>query len=151
VDESISKARAEAERWGVTNARFESQDVADVDAPDAFELITTMDVIHHLANPATVLKTIYRSLRAGGTYLMGDVRASTNLHENIGQPLAPYGFLWSLTACMPLSLRQGGVGLGTMWGEQKALEYLGDAGFHDVAIVKPEDDFINNYYICRKT
>ena len=41
--------------------------------------------------------------------------------------------------------------LGAMWGEQKALEYLGDAGFHGVAVVKPEGDLINCYYICRKS
>jgi ubiquinone/menaquinone biosynthesis C-methylase UbiE len=151
LDDSISVARAEAESWGVMNARFELQDVADLDAPDAFDLITTMDVIHDLAKPGAVLKTIYRSLRSGGTYLMGDVRASTNLHENIGQPLAPYAFLWSLAGCMPASLRQSGEGLGSMWGEQKALEYLGDAGFRDVAVVKPEGDVINSYYICRKS
>ena len=51
---------------------------------------------------------------------------------------------------MPASLRPGGAGLGAMWGEQKALEYLEDAGFHDVAIVKPEHHVINSYYICRK-
>jgi len=49
--------------------------------------------------------------------------------------------------------RVGGAlhGLGAMWGEQKALEYLGDTGFRDVAVIKPEDDLINCYYICRKT
>lgn len=150
-DGDIPVARAEAESWGVTNARFQLQDLADLDVSNAFDLITTIDVIHDLAKPRAVLSTIYRSLRPGGTYLMGDVRASTNLHENIGQPLAPYAFLWSLAGCMPVSLRQGGEGLGAMWGEQKALEYLADAGFRNVAVIKPEGDLINNWYICRKT
>ncbi|MBV8717478.1 MAG: hypothetical protein JOZ65_20645 [Chloroflexi bacterium] len=52
---------------------------------------------------------------------------------------------------MPASLREGGEGLGAMWGEQRALEYLGDAGFHDVVVVKPDDDLINCYYVCRKS
>jgi 2-polyprenyl-3-methyl-5-hydroxy-6-metoxy-1,4-benzoquinol methylase len=150
-DYSIQLARAEAESWGLTNARFGLQDLPDLDVSSAFDLITTMDVIHDLAKPRAVLATIYRSLRQGGTYLMGDVRGSTNIHENIGQPLAPYAFLWSLAGCMPASLRQGGEGLGAMWGEQRALEYLGDAGFHDVVVVKPEGDLINCYYICRKS
>jgi 2-polyprenyl-3-methyl-5-hydroxy-6-metoxy-1,4-benzoquinol methylase len=149
-DENIQIARAETEGWGLKNARFELQDLADLDVSSAFDLITTIDVIHDLAKPRAVLATIYRSLRQGGTYLMGDVQGSTNIHENIGQPLAPYAFLWSLAGCMPASLRQGGEGLGAMWGEQKALEFLGNAGFHDIAVVKPTDDLINCYYICRK-
>lgn len=149
-DNSVQFGRAEADSWGLTNARFQLQDLAELNVSNAFDLITTIDVIHDLAKPREVLSTIYRALRPGGTYLMGDVRASTNLHENIGQPIAPYGFLWSLVACMPLSLRQGGEGLGTMWGEQKALEYLANAGFHDIAINRPEGDLINNWYICRK-
>jgi len=51
---------------------------------------------------------------------------------------------------MPASLRQSGEGLGVMWGEQKAREYLGRAGFRDVEVRKLEGDLINCYYICRK-
>jgi hypothetical protein len=48
------------------------------------------------------------------------------------------------------SLAAGGEGLGTMWGEEKALEYLAEAGFRDVAIHRPEGDFVNSFYICAK-
>ena len=146
----MAAGRAEAEQWGLPNARFELQDVATLDAPEQFDLITAMDAIHDQAKPRTVLQVIYRSLRPGGTYLMGDVRAATNLQDNIGQPLAPYLFLWSLTYCMSLSLAQGGEGLGAMWGEQRALEYLAEAGFSAVEVRRPEGDVINSYFVCRK-
>jgi hypothetical protein len=38
-----------------------------------------------------------------------------------------------------------------MWGEEKALEYLANAGFRDVTIKRPEDDYVNSFYICTKT
>ena len=51
---------------------------------------------------------------------------------------------------MTVSLAQDGEGLGAMWGEQKALEFLAEAGFIDVAVEQVEGDLINNFYIARK-
>jgi len=51
---------------------------------------------------------------------------------------------------MTVSLARDGEGLGTMWGEQKALELLAEAGFPDVAVKQVEGDFLNNFYIARK-
>ena len=51
---------------------------------------------------------------------------------------------------MSVSLANGGPGLGTMWGEEKALEILQDAGFGAVEVKRVESDFLNSYYIARK-
>ena len=40
----------------------------------------------------------------------------------------------SLLHCMPVSLAEGGAGLGTGWGEQVALALLSDAGFGPVDV-----------------
>jgi hypothetical protein len=48
------------------------------------------------------------------------------------------------------SLAAGGEGLGSMWGEERALEDLADAGFRDITIRRPEGDYVNNFYICTK-
>jgi hypothetical protein len=50
---------------------------------------------------------------------------------------------------MTVSLAQGGEGLGTMWGQEKALEMLAEAGFTNVVVEQPEHDPMNYYYICR--
>jgi hypothetical protein len=52
---------------------------------------------------------------------------------------------------MTLSLGQNGEGLGSMWGQERALEYLSEAGFHDVLVRTKEADLINCYYICTKS
>jgi hypothetical protein len=36
-----------------------------------------------------------------------------------------------------------------MWGEQKAVELLRDAGFTSVVVHQIEGDIFNNYYIAR--
>lgn len=52
--------------------------------------------------------------------------------------------------CTSVSLAEGGVGLGTMWGEQKARHMLRDAGFADVAVERLEDDPLTYYYAATK-
>ncbi len=37
--------------------------------------------------------------------------------------------------CMTVSLAEGGAGLGTVWGQEKAREMLGAAGFAHVAVL----------------
>jgi hypothetical protein len=51
---------------------------------------------------------------------------------------------------MSVSLASGGPGLGTMWGEEKALDVLAAAGFADVELRRVETDFLNAYYVARK-
>ena len=41
-------------------------------------------------------------------------------------------------------------GLGAMWGEQKAMQVLGEAGFGRVAVKRIEGDIFNNYYVTGK-
>ena len=52
--------------------------------------------------------------------------------------------------CMRVSLAQGGEGLGTMWGEEKAEEMVKEAGFGQVEIKHLPYDFQNSYYIVMK-
>jgi Zn-dependent membrane protease YugP len=51
---------------------------------------------------------------------------------------------------MTVSLADGGAGLGTAWGEQKALELLAGAGLTDVEVKRVEGDLFNNYYVARR-
>ena len=52
---------------------------------------------------------------------------------------------------MTVSLADGGMGLGTMWGEQTAREMLAEAGFTSVETAHLDDDFVNSYIIATKT
>jgi len=51
---------------------------------------------------------------------------------------------------MSVSLGLDGEGLGTAWGEQKAIQMLADAGFGQVTVKRVEGDVTNNYYIAQK-
>jgi hypothetical protein len=49
---------------------------------------------------------------------------------------------------MSVSLAAGGPGLGAMWGKEKALEMLREAGFRTVRVETLPHDIINYYYIA---
>lgn len=148
--DGIEAGQAEAEKLGLANARFERKDLAELDARSRFDLVVAHAVIHDLAKPRAVLKAIHGALRAGGTFFMADIRASSRLEENRDLPLGPYNYLWSIAHCMTGSLADGGEGLGTMWGEQTAMELLAEAGFRDVTARRLDDEYVLSYYICRK-
>jgi hypothetical protein len=64
--------------------------------------------------------------------------------------MGPAMFMFSTFHCMTVSLAQGGEGLGTCWGEQKARDLLAEAGFTSVTTGQVEGDILNVYYTCRK-
>ncbi len=149
--EGIAAAQAEARRLGVTNTRFEVQDVLHLDTPGHYDFITAFDAIHDQAKPAEVLQAVASALRPAGVFLMVDIAASSHLQENIEHPLAPFLYTFSCNHCMTVSLALNGAGLGTMWGEQKARQMLNEAGFTQLEVKHVEADFLNSYYIASKS
>jgi SAM-dependent methyltransferase len=132
------------------NVRFELLDAAALDISEGLDLITVFDAIHDQAHPATVLSNIHRALRPGGTFLMVDMKASSNLEDNLDLPWAAFLYAISTTHCMSVSLAQGGAGLGTVWGVQLAESMVRDAGFNDVEVRDLEEDPFNAYFVARK-
>lgn len=148
--EGLNAAKAEAKKMQLANAHFKVGDAAKLEDKNRFDLITAFDTIHDQAKPARVLRGISRALRKDGVFLMQDIAGSSNVHENMDSPLAPTLYTVSTMHCMTVSLAYGGDGLGTMWGKQKALEMLAQAGFGHVDIKEVDGDIVNYYYVARK-
>jgi 2-polyprenyl-3-methyl-5-hydroxy-6-metoxy-1,4-benzoquinol methylase len=144
----IEAARAKAARRGVGNVEYHLADSTEITG--AYDLITAFDVIHDLARPAETLAATARALRADGTFLMGDIAASSRLEGNIGHPFGPALYGFSVFYCMTTALSTGGAGLGTVWGRQTAERMLRDAGFGHIDVKSVEGDPINAYYIATK-
>ena len=97
-----------------------------------------------------MLAGIAAALRPGGVYLCVDTSASSKLAENLDHPLGPFLYTVSCMHCMTVSLADGGMGLGTMWGEQTARKMLGEAGFTSVEADAVDGDIVNAYIIATK-
>lgn len=149
-EQAIATGIREAAERGLSNAAFESHDLPELDKVEAYDVITVFDAIHDQARPARVLENIYRALRPGGVLLMADIKASSQLEDNVGVPMSTYLYTTSLMHCMTVSLALDGAGLGTAWGTQLAVAMLGDAGFDNVRVAEIDADPINNYYIATK-
>jgi ubiquinone/menaquinone biosynthesis C-methylase UbiE len=150
--EGIESAKHEAREWGLTNVKFEIKDATTINEQEKYDLITAFDTIHDQAQPTKVLKEIYDALqKGGGVFLMQDIAASSHLHENMNNPLAPTLYTFSTMHCMTVSLAYNGEGLGTVWGKQKAEQKLREAGFSSpIEVRQIEGDILNYYYIARK-
>lgn len=151
-EQAVEWASKQARNQGLTNLRFEVRDASDFDATapaGAFDLITTFDAIHDQAKPLNVLKGIRRALDEDGVYLAQDIHAHTDHHHNTDHPIGAFLYALSIHHCMTVSLAQDGEGLGTMWGREKALEYMKAAGFREVDVQRLEHDIQNDYFICR--
>ena len=124
--DSVEIARSRAS--GLTNLEFADFGVSEIPTDPPFDLITTFDVIHDLADPLAGMRRIREALADDGVYLMMEPNTGSNLEDNLDARGAMlYGV--STLHCMTQSLAQGGAGLGAAWGRERAEHMASDAGF----------------------
>jgi hypothetical protein len=83
-------------------------------------------------------------------FLMQDIGGTSHLDRDVAHPLGTLLYAVSCMHCLAVSLAQGGEGLGAMWGEAKAREYLYRAGFRSVDIDRLAHDPMNVWYEVRR-
>ena len=148
--DALEQARAEAAAWGLDNVTFEALDVGQLPSDPAFGAVFAFDTIHDLVDPVGTVERVWHALAPGGTFVVYDVRASSDLEGNLDNPLAPFLYAVSTLHCMTVSLSEGGAGLGTAWGQQRALAMLREAGFNGVEAHDLPDDPLNCVYVAHK-
>jgi SAM-dependent methyltransferase len=138
---SVIRARANAKRAGVEGrVRFEQRNAVE-GLPGKYDLITTFDFVHDVANPLAVLTGFRRALKPDGTYLLVEINCSDKLEENIG-PFGTILYGTSVLYCTPTSIANGGEGLGTMgMPESKIRDLCQEAGFSSVSRLPIENPF----------
>lgn len=153
-DESIEKARHEALNKGLKNVSFHKLDAAHLkDNPElleSFDYVTAFDAIHDQTRPLEALINVHAILKEEGLFSMVDIAASSHLSDNRDHPMGAFLYTVSLMHCMPIGLVDGGAGLGMMWGRQKAVKMLKDAGFKKVQVFDIPDDPFNLHFQSKK-
>ncbi|MEJ2467059.1 MAG: class I SAM-dependent methyltransferase [Candidatus Thiodiazotropha sp.] len=150
--EAIAWARERASQRGLKNVTFEIRDLTDFHTSagaEAFDLVTTFDAIHDQAMPLNLLQGIRRTLKPDGVYLAQDIHSSSHHHHDREHPLGPLLYSISIMHCMSVSLAQGGEGLGTMWGRERARDYFTRAGFSSIEVHRLPHDIQNDYWVLR--
>ncbi|WP_432696562.1 class I SAM-dependent methyltransferase [Marinobacterium sp. YM272] len=150
-DDAITAASGEVTALGISNIRFGVRDLTYFGADQQFDLITSFDAVHDQKDPDELVRSYHRALRHGGVYLMQDIGGSAYLENNLEFPLASLLYAISCCHCMPISLGQGGQGLGTLWGWETAERILHDAGFASVERHTLEHDPTNVWFVSTKS
>ena len=153
-EEVIEQAVKGASDQNLDNVSFLRMDVVDLRSQSeflgSFDYVTAFDSIHDQTRPMDALTNVHAILKEGGMFSMVDIDASSRLIENKDHPMGPFLYTVSLMHCMPVGLVNGGAGLGMMWGREKAVEMLKQAGFQDVQVLEIPDDPFNLHFLCAK-
>lgn len=149
-EEAIARARGAAQDAELSNLTFERMDLAQLRDVERYDLILSFDAVHDTKDPEALLSALHRALRPGGLHVMQDIAGSARLEDNVDMPFAPFLYTVSCMHCTPVSLGQGGKGLGTMWGWQTALRMLKAAGYADVQKHILSHDPMNVWFVSRK-
>jgi len=138
---ALEAARRNAELAGVADrVRFEQRDVSS-GLSGRYDLVTTFDVLHDVAEPVRVLEALRAALEPDGTYLLLEMRSADTPAENVG-PLAALLYGTSVLFCLPTSLAEGAPGYGTLGlPESKVRELADAAGFASVRRLPIENPF----------
>jgi 2-polyprenyl-3-methyl-5-hydroxy-6-metoxy-1,4-benzoquinol methylase len=149
--DAIEFAVAAARQANLDNVRFAMRDLGEFDERGRYDFITSFDAVHDQRDPQDLLQRLHRALRPGGVYLMQDIGGSAALEINRDFPMAPLLYAISCAHCAPISLGQGGCGLGTMWGWETALAMLQAAGFSEIRRQVLPHDPMNVWFVSRRT
>lgn len=125
--ESLRAARELARARSLSNASFHESTVEELPLEPAFDLAVAMDCIHDMRDPVGTLSAIGARLAPDGLLLWSEPTGSANALENT-EPLARLRAALSVYHCLTVSLADGGPGLGTLLGVERARELATEAG-----------------------
>ncbi len=148
---ALARADENLRESGLENVTFHDANGDALPADGRFDLVTTFDCLHDMANPGQVIAAIRRAIKPDGTWLIADIKSHPTFEANLERnPMAAMMYGFSVMSCMSSALSEpNGAGLGTLgFTEDLARSMTRDAGFtrfrtHDFA------NPMNAYYEVR--
>ena len=145
--DAIAHACEQAGEVGVKNVEFATGDVASLEEPRAYELVLAFEALHEMAFPRLALRRILASLRSGGTLIVQEAAASSQLEKNVEHPFAPMLYAQSCLHTVPVALASDGDAPGRMWGRERMAQMLNESGFRNVRFEMIAGDSRSMYVI----
>jgi 2-polyprenyl-3-methyl-5-hydroxy-6-metoxy-1,4-benzoquinol methylase len=152
-DPSVHAVKIAADRMaeaGLDNVVLHLATAEDLPDGPTFDFVLTLDCLHDMPRPAEAIASIRQAIEPDGTWLIKDIRSSSDWTQSLRNPMLALMFGTSVATCMSSALSEpGGAGLGTLGLPPDRLEAMClDGGFtrfriHDI------DDPANLYYEVR--
>ncbi|CAG9532583.1 unnamed protein product [Cercopithifilaria johnstoni] len=149
-----NKKRDEA-NTGLDNVSYMQMDgqMMKSEWTEKFDWVMMFNACHDQMRPDLCLEEIYRVLKPDGLFSMIETDGTGNVYKDKEMDISTYMYGLSLSHSLPVGMNsEDAMGLGAMWGREKAKQLLGDAGFEKVEIrPNPFSKFRSNIlYLCRK-
>jgi 2-polyprenyl-3-methyl-5-hydroxy-6-metoxy-1,4-benzoquinol methylase len=147
VDEpSVERGRRHAVEAGVSErVTFSTEDVRELEAADAYDLVIAVECVHDLADPVGVLAGMRRLVRPGGTVLVLD-EAVAEQFTAPGEEIDRLMYGISLLCCLPDARSHGpSAATGTVLRPAQLRRYAQQAGFTDVEVLPLDAGFFRVY------
>ncbi|WP_333473279.1 class I SAM-dependent methyltransferase [Lolliginicoccus lacisalsi] len=147
IDEaSIEQARRNARASGnPTNLGFHLGDAAEAGQDGHYDLVCAFECIHDMPDPVSVLATMRRMAKPGGTVMIMDEKvAEAFTAPGDDTERLMYGF--SILCCLPDGMsHQPSVGTGTVMRPSTLEAYGRSAGFDGLEVLPLDNDFFRFY------
>ena len=133
---SIQQARANVESRGLSDrVTLHESTIEDGSLEGPYDLITAMEVVHDLAYPVRVLRSMRELASPGGTVLVVDEAVGDTVEENRNF-MGHLFYNFSVLHCLPQSMTApDSAATGTVMGPSTLRRYAREAGYSSVSVV----------------
>ena len=112
-----------------------------------FDLVTILEALHDMAQPAAVLRAVREALRPDGVVLVADENVADNFTPD-GDELERMMYGWSVTHCLPAALaEEPSAAIGTVIRAPIVKELATQAGFRSVERLDVDAGFFQLYVL----
>ena len=124
-DGMLQTARANAQKFGVTNVKFIRSELEKLDLPDmTADLVVSNCTINHAADKGAVWSEIYRILKKGGRFVVSDIYSTSPVPEDYRNDPVAVAECWA----------------GSVTREEY-LKTLADTGFQSITILEESNPY----------
>jgi SAM-dependent methyltransferase len=133
---SVERGRRHAAEAGVAErVTFCSDDVRELEAAAAYDLLIAVECVHDMADPVGVLAAMRRLVRPGGTVLVLDEAVAEEFTAP-GEQIDRLMYGYSLLCCLPDGRSHGpSAATGTVMRPPLLRRYAQQAGFADIEVL----------------
>ena len=146
----VADANADVVSFGLTNVSFRVQDVSKIEEVGEYDVIICMESLHVQVDPINALKCVHRALKDNGVFLMSQINMSSGLENQKTHAIGSAVYCISTIHAMSVSLAEGGMGMGSAWGNENTVKTLKDVGFTKIDLVQLSSQSLNYWFVIRK-